>query len=416
MKLLRKIAAVGLILVCCLCTAACRRDDMDNTAKNLKLDREQTVTIWYCDERYKGYLEYAAERFHQANKLVTIHPVLVSAEDYLTNIYDAGVRDDAGPDIFLMSADELERVYLMGLAAENNTYSKYYTADTYCDTAIRSATFYNKLYGYPLSFNVSYMVYNAKHVKAVSTFEELTEYNNSFEITDENQDIKEIVSWDVSDIFLNFGFSAGSIAIGGENGDNSSDIRIDEETLKNAMKEYSGLKDVYGIDSSTTTQSSCVESFTEGSLAYTILDMKSFQAVKDSDVQFEITKIPDYKEGMKLQSLADTSIAVVSQYADNLEVAKAVAHAFSYDYADSMVGKMGMLSARNIAYEGDKAQQYKTLYDIYQNAVPKAKFIGSSTIYTRYEIMISQIWNGGDIDAVVGEFVKELTVQNQPLS
>lgn len=413
MRLLKKCTAVAMVFVMCINFAACSKsDDLDKTAKGLKPEQEKTVDVWYCDESYAPYLELAAERFHNANNLVTINPVLVSAEDYITNIYDESIRNDGGPDVFIMSADELERVQLMGLAAENNTYGKYYTSDNYCDVALKSSKYREKLYGYPLCFNVSYMVYNSKHVGAVSTFTELTEYNNNFQVTDENQEIKEIVSWDVSDMFLNFGFSAGSINIGGENGDDSSSIQVNADALKNAMQEYSNLKDIYGIDRSTATKSSCVSSFIDGSLAYTILDMNSFKEINESGVEFQITKVPDYNSSTAINTLGDTTIAIVNQYSDDLEVAKAVANALSYDYASLVVGSMGRLSARNIEYTGDKKEEYKLLYDIYKNSTMKAKFIGSTTIYTRYEIMISQIWKGGDIDATVNEFVDELTPKN----
>lgn len=410
MRLLKKYAAVAMAFIMCINFAACKKsDDLDKTAKDLKLEQQKTVDVWYCDENYRSYIELAAERFHKANSLVTINPVLVNAEDYLTNIYDESIRNNGGPDVFIMSADELERVQLMGLAAENNTYSRYYTSDNYCDVAIKSARYKDKLYGYPLCFNVAYMVYNSKHVEAVSTFTELTEYNNNFQVTDENQEIKEIVSWDVSDMFLNFGFSAGSINIGGENGDDSSSIQVNSDALKSAMQEYSGLKDTYGIDRSTTTKSSCVSSFIDGSLAYTILDMNSFKDINGSEVEFNITKVPDYNSSTAINTLGDTTIAVVNSYSDDVEVAKAVANALSYDYASFMVESTGRLSAKNIEYTGDKAEKYKTLYDIYRNSTMKAKFIGSTTIYTRYEIMISQIWKGGDIDATVNEFALELT-------
>lgn len=413
MRLLKKCAAVAMAFIMCINFAACNKsEDMDKTAKGLKPEQEKTIDVWYCDENYQAYLELVAERFHKANSLVTINPVLVSAEDYLTNIYNESVRNNGGPDVFIMSADELERVQLMGLVAENNTYSKYYTSDNYCDVAIKSAKYKDKLYGYPLCFNVAYMVYNAKHVGAVNTFTELTEYNNNFQVTDENQEIKEIVSWDVSDMFLNFGFSAGSINVGGENGDDSSSIQVNAEALKSAMREYSNLKDIYGIDKSTATKSSCVSSFTDGSLAYTIIDMSSFKAINESEVEFQVTKVPDYNGGTSINTLGDTTIAVVNQYSDDLETAKAVANALSYDYAPLMIESAGRLSARNLEYTGDKAEKYKTLYNIYKNSTMKAKFIGSTTIYTRYEIMISQIWKGGDIDATVDEFVDELTPKN----
>ena len=95
--------------------------------KNLHIEQAENIRVWYCDDRYTDYLKFVADRFHSANELVTIEPVLVDSDNYLENIYEESVRNDNVADVYLMLTDELEKASMMGLTVENSTYSDLYT-------------------------------------------------------------------------------------------------------------------------------------------------------------------------------------------------------------------------------------------------------------------------------------------------
>lgn len=399
-----------MLLVMTFSLCACRSDEND-TAKNLNVEEKVSVNVWYTDESYNGYLEYVAKKFHEANELVTVVPVLVSGEDYVDTIYEQGIHKDNIADVYLVSAHELSKICKLGLAAQNNTYDKYYTEKKYTKTALKAASYNGKLYGYPVNFNTSFMVYNKSVVEPKDTFNALTEFSDNFQQTDENKNITQIITWDVSDMLLNYGFSAGSIQAGGEDGEDSSAINIDTERLKSAMNEVALLRDVYGIERSETTQDTCISMFTEGKLAYTIVDANHLKAIEDSDIEYGVCKIPTMGNDMEITNLSDTTLAVVNSYAGNLEVAKAVAHALSYDYSNAMFNTSGKISAKKVNIDKKVASTFGIIYDTYENSDIRAKFIGSANVYSGYEIMFRKIWDGEDAETAVDNYLSMLGIE-----
>lgn len=407
MKWYKKLTAVCLTVFMALGCSACG-EQPDQTAKSLYIEQESTVYVWYDDARYTDYLNEVAKRFHEANEMVTIQPVLTGTDNYLENIYEQSLRSGNAADVYLMHSDDLEKACMMGLAVENSTYAGYYTQKKYGSAAIEAASYKGKLYGYPLSFNTAFMVYNKKVVSEVEQFSQLTDFCNHYTVTEENQNIQQIVTWDVSDMMLNFGFSSGSLQIGGSSGEDSAAIQISREQLKNAMNEFVKLKEDYGITRSEVTKESCEQRFAEGTLAYTITDLSGLKKIDDSGVDYGICRIPDLNEHFKTQSVSETTLAMVNPYSSNPELAKAVAHSLSYDYAGSLNAYSGLLSAKSVSYDKQHRENYKKLYQLYQNSSVKAQFIGADDFYARYEIMIHQIWDGTDVDTAVDTFVNAL--------
>ena len=109
MKQLKRAAAVLLAVCLIFSLAACGGVNIDKTAKNLHIEQAENIRVWYCDDRYTDYLNFVADRFHSANELVTIEPVLVDSDNYLENIYEESVRNGNVADVYLMLTDELEK-------------------------------------------------------------------------------------------------------------------------------------------------------------------------------------------------------------------------------------------------------------------------------------------------------------------
>ena len=109
MKQLKRAAAVLLAVCLIFSLAACGGVNIDKTAKNLHIEQAENIRVWYCDDRYTDYLNFVADRFHSANELVTIEPVLVDSDNYLENIYEESVRNGNVADVYLMLTDELRK-------------------------------------------------------------------------------------------------------------------------------------------------------------------------------------------------------------------------------------------------------------------------------------------------------------------
>ena len=138
MKQLKRAVAVLLAVCLIFSLVACGGVNIDKTAKNLHIEQAENIRVWYCDDRYTDYLNFVADRFHSANELVTIEPVLVDSDNYLENIYEESVRNGNVADVYLMLTDELEKASMMGLTVENSTYSDLYTQKNYGNSAIEA--------------------------------------------------------------------------------------------------------------------------------------------------------------------------------------------------------------------------------------------------------------------------------------
>ena len=112
-----------------------------------------------------------------------------------------------------------------------------------------------------------------------------------------------------------------------------------------------------------------------------------------------------------VKAMSVTTMAIVNPYTSNIAVSKAVARAISYDYAEDLESLSGHMSARaDISYKSKTQQSnYNTLHTIYANSIVKAKYVGVGNIYTKYEIMLHQLWDGVDFNSAYNEFYKEIS-------
>lgn len=408
-NMVRRCVAMILIVVIAFSLVACGADeDTKENVQDLGLETEQVVTIWYTNSKYMDYLHTVAEELHASNDKLTVKIEFIEDDNYITKIYDSSMKEDNGPDLFIADASELDRLCSMGLVAENNVYNSNYTADNYCDNAIRAATLNDKLYGYPIDFNVAFMAYNTAYAYSIETFKQLGIYIAYFDSNEYNESVQQIVAWDVADMFMNFAFSSDSIKIGGESGDDSTQVEVDEAKLIKAMNEFIKFRDEYGIFTTQSTKLDYKEMFENGNMSYTIMDMQYFSSLVESNVPFNVCEIPTLTSDLKPNSLSETTLALVSPYAKNSELAKLVANALSYEYAHKFTETTGGVSAKKMTYEGEYAEDYQKIYDIYDNSTIKAQFRGSTSMYTYYEILINQIYEGKDITTAVNDFAKEL--------
>lgn len=403
MRYIKKIMAVLLTVVVVVTFTGCTNES-NLAAKKLKVEEETTITIWYNDESYSEYLNFVAQEFHRVNELVTINAVFINSEEYLENIYEESIKNDNAPDVFLMSSDYVEKAYLMGLMLENTSFEDLKVNEVYGDAAITACSYRNKLYGYPVTFNTAVMVYNTKYTGPVDTFTQLTEYSDNYQVTEDNEEVEMIVNWDVSSMFLNYPLAGSYISYGGESAEEETRVILDDENIKLAMTEYAKLKDAYGIDRQQVSQDNCVEMFANNKLLYTIVDSNHLSIIDQSEVSYDVCKIPALNSQLTSGTLSTTTMAVVNPYSSNLEAAKAGAMAISYDYATEIEAFAGLMCARG-DYKKEKNQSaYENLHKIYSESMVKAKYIGIGDLYMRYDIMIHQIWDGTDVDIAYEEF------------
>lgn len=404
MKILKRVTAVLLTAVVAVSFTAC--GGRSEHAKKLNIDTAVSINIWYQDDAYTSYLDYIAQQFHKANEFITVNPVKVEENNLLDAVYNGSIAQNNVADVYLMEASDMQRAYLMGLTAENDAYTQYYSQKYFPVTAINAACYEGKLYGYPVTFHTAVMVYNKKYTTAPDNFEQIEAFLNSYQVTDENKDVDMIVGWDTQDLWTNYAFGGSYVDNGGTLGEDAkSDVQT--EALKAAMTEYAALQNTFGIVDKT--QEEYKQMFINNQLIYTILDSTQLADLNASGVDYGICAVPGAKTGFGTQSLSDTTLAMVNPYSENTDTAKAVAQAISYDYADLLEKDTGYISARTDVADKNKKVLYQPLYEVYAKSDSYAKYIGADEFYVRYSILLHNIWKGEDLNESVDAFIKAVS-------
>lgn len=409
MKIIKRLISVTMVCVMLISVTACGVTDRDEEARKLDIETPVTINVWYDNKDYERYLNTVASGLKAANNLITVNPVYIEAQDIIDTLYTETVRNNNAPDVYLMSAENSDKAYLLGLMLENDSYGDIYNENIYGKAAIKSASYKGKLYGYPVSFDMPVMVYNKKYASSVDSYYEIKQISDNYQVTEENQNIKKVFDFDASDMLINYPYVGRYMNIGGDVSENADIFTIDELNFKRALKEYASLKNTFGIDRNESTHESCLDEFIQNKLLYTIVNTRDLKKIDDSGVSYGIIPVPYLSEGLESVPMSITTLAVVNPYTSDISVAKTVARAISYDYAADMQAFSGHVSARaDLIKKGRKADNtdYNMLHDIYSDSIVKAKYVGVQNIYTRYEILIHQIWDGKSIDDAYNEFHK----------
>ena len=409
MKIIKRLISVTMVCVMLISVTACGVTDRDEEARKLDIETPVTINVWYDNKDYERYLNTVASGLKAANNLITVNPVYIEAQDIIDTLYTETVRNNNAPDVYLMSSENSDKAYLLGLMLENDSYDDIYNENIYGKAAIKSASYKGKLYGYPVSFDMPVMVYNKKYASSVDSYYEIKQISDNYQVTEENQNIKKVFDFDASDMLINYPYVGRYMNIGGDVSENADIFTIDELNFKRALKEYASLKNTFGIDRNESTHDSCLDEFTQNKLLYTIVNTSDLKKIDDSGVSYGIIPVPYLSEGLESVPMSITTLAVVNPYTSDISVAKTVARAISYDYAADMQALSGHVSARaDLIKKGRKADNtdYNMLHDIYSDSIVKAKYVGVQNIYTRYEILIHQIWDGKSVDDAYNEFHK----------
>lgn len=381
---------------------ACGAGEKEPVLSEDEIVEEITINFWHNNSKLQGYFEDCAKRYHSINSHITINVKCDEADSYIDDIYNESIRTNNSVDVFLLSSDNIQMAYLMGLLKENTEYKDIYTANNFGEAAIKASTYNNKLLGYPLTFETAFMVYNKKYIKKMNTFADITAFSDNFQHTEENDEVGQIIGWDVSEIELNYPLLGEYMQPGGENADDTTKTYLDDNKLIECINEYKKFYDSYGIERSTMTYESCLKQFTEGKLVSTIVRTNDLGAIVDSKINFGIEKVPDFNENLKTKALSTTFMLVVDPYTSHAKVAENVAKVFSYDYSD----KLFELSKYPAARKGLNNQnpEFEELSNIYSKSALKARYIEIADYYLRMEIMLHQVW---DEDLSVEEAYKQ---------
>lgn len=453
--------------------------DSDNEAENplAFLNHKETIHFWYGDEALTDYVNSAAVAFGEANN-VRVFPQYVAESDYLEALNRASLLTEkvesvssvsAFPDVYLISHEMLEKAYLAGLAVPVKDEAGVLDEAHFPQAALSAVTYQDKLVAYPLYYETSALLYNETYLyewavqqagKADTQedytgeegeFEELDvvpEEENTPVVYDEEtialrteqffanavpatvddilqladsfdppETVEGIFAWDVSDIFYNYYFVGNYMNVGGEAGDDRSQLQINTPEAIASLEIYQGLNQFFSIDSSTVAYESVLQNFIDGKIVFTIATTDAAralaQAKEDGSFAYDygVALMPDPGSELKGRSMSVTGVVAVNGYSEHQELANAFAAFLVDGYAENLYERTGKASANKTVNQDNGALQM--FLEEYADSMPIPKLMEASNYWIQLEVLFAKVWNGDDVSTLVEQLDQQMRTQIQ---
>ena len=224
------ISAVIMCVVGFLLIAIAAKEDKASNKENatkaeggIAATKEDKVTIWYSYSEYEEYIKSAIESYKKEKNSDFSYELKFISNPGFFDYINKKTLENEGPDLFVLGSEYLEKAYLLGLLDENRY--EVFNDSVYGKAAITSSSYNDKIYGYPLGFDVAMLASNKKYVtEEINTFEDIKSYADNFnDISDdissgesttavEINNINGILAWDVNSLLFNYGFAGANIS------------------------------------------------------------------------------------------------------------------------------------------------------------------------------------------------------------
>ena len=254
------------------------------------------LALWHCPltpvVKMQEYMESAAKSFEDTNN-VKINLVLQPEISYIEEINNKSVGEEfEGPDVYLVTNDQLEMVELTGLTKKVQDKKKHYTSEYFCNTALHAVRYNGAQIAYPICFETSFLLYNKDFISLEKTVEAetdgedipdqaevqkvevipktLDELMDFSENVGELEGVENIFRFDVSDIFYTYFFVGEYLELGGLDGDNAGVVDITNPQVKECLTAVQQLAQFFAIDVKTINYETVLTEFAEGKTVYAI--------------------------------------------------------------------------------------------------------------------------------------------------
>lgn len=444
-KLLAVLAIVACTIGVLLCSKIEKKPVGEENTIETPADNKSTIHFWYDDENMSDYINSAAVAFGETYNARVI-PQLVAESEYLEAINHATLYEKNIPDAYLISNDSLEKAYLAGLAVEIADKNMLVTAENFPQTAIDAITYKGKQVAYPIAFETSVLLYNETYLRewalqqvkneaeeagveydeatlatkrdelmavaVPTTIDEILSMADSF---DPPESVEGIFKWDVSDIFYNYYFVGNYMTVGGDCGDDKTNINIDNAEAIACLEVYKALNQFFYIESESVTYDSVIQDFLDGKLVFTIATTDIVETMERAVsagtfvYDYGIALIPSPSVQLEGRSLSVTSGIAINGYSKEQELANAFAAFLADEYVEELYNRTGKAAA--IRHANADIGALQIFKEEYANSISLNKMIETGNFWIQLEILFSKVWNGGDVNTLVGELAAQIATQ-----
>ncbi len=231
-----------------------------------------------------------------------------------------------------------------------------------------------------------------------ATFDDILTFADEY---DAPEQVEAVFKWDVSDIFYNYFFVGNYINVGGECGDDTSDIDIYNLDAIKCLKIYQDLNQFFSIDTKEVEYDNIIQEFIEGKLVFTIATTDAIAKIEEAKKEgkftydYGITTLPDLNDTLQSKSLSVTNAIVINGYSQKKELANQFAEFLTSDNAASLYKKTGKIAANTtVQYDNENINQFMVEY---ADSVPMPKMMATSNFWVKMEIAFTKIWTGSSV-------------------
>ena len=320
--------------------------------------KQPQLIFWYGDESYRSFFERAAKEYYEdTGKVVAVK--YRDSFDYLDDVYQATMREEEQPDVYLLGSDLLEEAYLYGIAAENPAQDIY--RDCVADKAIEAASYRDKMYGYPLSYNTCVFAYqNGYFENAPESIQAIIDYANE---NNPPENVQYLLEWDVNDPFYDFPFVSNSVTFE-KNEVEKMQVKYDEELYNQDLAYFSQILETFSLDTERVSEESVLEDFKEKTTLCAILDSDAVAELDQTDCS--ITGLLPLNETLGACSAAQTELILVNDFSEKKEEASEFAEYLTLTMSEELHALGGHYSVK-LSENADELE--KMIYQSYENSV-----------------------------------------------
>ena len=338
------------------------------------------LCFWYDDSSYDTYFTtLAADYYKETGILVEL--VYKEVMDYVGDIHDSTMQEEAFPDVFLLSGEELEKAHLYGIAGENELAESY--MGKVAENAVTASVCHGKMFGYPLSYNVCLLTYNNQYfATAPESLQAIIDYSDENEPA---ENVQYLLEWDAYDPFFGFLFVSDSVVLSDE-AIGVLEASYDEALLEESLLFLEESLASFSLPLETVTEESVISDVVNGVTLCAIIDSDSMAELQNPS--YDIAEFPRLNENLDAKSTALTDMILVNDYSKKQEEASAFAKYLTLDNYASVFELTGHYPVQLQSVE-DKYEA--TAYHAYENAVPAPNSQDAGGFWIHIEEMITEV-------------------------
>ena len=406
-----------------------------NQKDSVTLAEKRPLLIWYTDPDIQEYMQQSAEAA-AAQYGVQVETELVSEVDYIENISERSVAETmTGPDLYVLNSSQMEKATLAGLT---NQLDDKQMADTYSEKAVHAVTYDGKVMAYPFYVETSVLLYNRYYAdEAPATIDAILDYSENYEASEVTAKVENMFEWNVADVIENYMFLGGYTDLGGEDGDDKSQVSMDLDKAVECMMYYQSLNSFFALDADTITSDEIIQNFIDGKTVFAIANASMIGKLDEAIANGEIPEyptertvtdengeeqteelnfdpfyaaapLPDLTNDLETGGLSVTNAIAVNPYSVNRDAAAAIARYLTEKNVGSLYEMTSKIPACQSLAEAP-TPAWDAVCEAYDKAAEVPKIMELSDMWLHLEATMADIWRGEDAATQIQAFSDLMT-------